>query len=81
MNDDELGFGVRATRLIVKGEYLYELSGLLAIDNNTPHTRLSESTPFGFGDSSQDVRVLFGPIRFVNHQCIGFNAEVSPSNV
>lgn len=76
MNDNELGFGVRATRPIVKGEYLYELSGLLAIDNDTPHTRLSESTPFG--DLPQDVRILFGPIRFVNHQCIGFNAEVSP---
>ena len=77
MNDDkygDLGFGVQATRAIGEGEYVYELSGLLSIDNNTPHTRLSESTPFG--DSSQDLRVLFGPIRFVNHQCINFNAEV-----
>jgi hypothetical protein len=75
MNDGHMGFGVRATKDIVKGEYVYELSGLLAIDNDTPHTHLSETTPFG--DSSQDVRVFFGPIRFVNHRCINFNAEVS----
>jgi hypothetical protein len=73
--NQQLEFGVRAARAISEGEYVYELSGLLAIDNDTPHTRLSESTPFG--GSSQDNRVLFGPIRFVNHQCADFNAEVS----
>lgn len=82
MTDDKeghLGFGVQATRDIVKGEYVYELSGLLAIDNDTPHTRLSETTPFG--NSSEEQRVFFGPIRFVNHQCIDFNAEVSHLDV
>ena len=73
-NYGQLGFGVRAMRAISKGEYVYELSGLLAIDNDTPHTRLSESTPFG--DLTRERRVLFGPIRFVNHRCIDFNAEV-----
>ena len=75
LNDGHIGFGVRAMKDIVKGEYVYELLGLLAIDNDTPHTRLSETTPFG--NSSEDVRVFFGPIRFVNHLCVNFNAEVS----
>ena len=49
MDDKEghLGFGVQTTKDIVQGGYVYELSGLLAIDNDTPHTRLSETTPFG----------------------------------
>jgi hypothetical protein len=70
-----LGFGVRAAQKIHKGDYIYELSGMLATDNDTPHTRLSETIPFG--GASQDQRVLFGPIRFVNHRCVHFNAEVS----
>lgn len=69
-----LGFGVRAAQNIQKGDYIYELSGLLAADGATPHTRLSESIPFG--NAGQDRRVLFGPIRFVNHLCVHFNAEV-----
>ena len=75
MKDKSLGFGVKATRAINQGDYVYELAGLLATDNDTPHTRLSETIPFG--SSSQDIRVFFGPIRFVNHECVNFNAEVS----
>jgi hypothetical protein len=78
MKDNSLGFGVKAMRAINKGDYVYELAGLLATDNDTPHTHLSETTPFGA--SSQDIRVFFGPIRFVNHECIDFNAEVSKFN-
>jgi hypothetical protein len=75
MKDNSLGFGIKAMRAINKEDYVYELAGLLAIDNDTPHTHLSETTPFG--GSSQDIRVFFGPIRFVNHECVNFNAEVS----
>ena len=70
-----LGFGVRAAQNIHQEDYVYELSGMLATDNETPHTRLSETIPFG--STNQDQRVLFGPIRFVNHRCVHFNAEVS----
>ena len=48
---------------------------MVATDNNTPHMCLSETIPFG--GASQDQHVLFGPIHFVNHRCVHFNAEVS----
>lgn len=73
----ERGFAIHARRSIQKNEVIYELIGMMPLDNNSPHSRLSEITPHpAHNQSPQDLRILFGPIRFINHLCLHFNAEV-----
>ena len=73
-----IGFAIHARRLIRKGEAIPELIGMMPMDNDTPHTNLSSIQPhFSQNQDHRSERVLFGPIRFINHLCINFNAEVS----
>ncbi|KAJ7873255.1 hypothetical protein B0H14DRAFT_3560037 [Mycena olivaceomarginata] len=67
-------FGIIAKHPIAKGEKIYELAGQLSKDSVDDQkqditTHLSEMYAW---DKSR--RVLFGPIRFVNHSC-HYNAE------
>ncbi len=76
--DHQKGFSIFARRDLEACEVLYELVGLIPEDTRASHSQLSEIMPH----QSQVVnarkgRILFGPIRFVNHDCITFNADVS----
>jgi hypothetical protein len=64
------GFGIVASVPLLAGEYIYELTGLLSVDGNAEHTRLSEIRA-----ADNTVRILFGPLRMLNHDC-NPNAEV-----
>ena len=76
-NNGERGFAIHARRTIQKNEVIHELIGMMPLDNDTPHSRLSEITPHPVHNQShEDPRILFGPIRFINHLCLHFNAEV-----
>jgi len=71
-------FGIRAAREIKKNDIIHELIGLMPMDNETPHTRISEITPSsGQNQPTDALRILFGPMRFVNHLCSNSNASVS----
>ncbi|KAF8964935.1 hypothetical protein BDZ97DRAFT_1918635 [Flammula alnicola] len=71
----ELGFSIQAKKDFKKNEIIYELLGLMPMDNETPHSRLSEVRVHSSQNQpSGSVRVLSGPIRFVNHLCKEFNA-------
>jgi hypothetical protein len=70
-------FGVEACRKFCTGEYIYELVGLVPIDGKAKHTELSVTTPHIDQGEALEPRVLFGPIRFINHHCKDSNVEVS----
>lgn len=70
--DGHLQFAVVAQRDIDPLEELWDLMGIMPIDSNGQHTKVSEMAPEGGG-----ARPLIGPIRFANHQCRSFNCEVS----
>jgi hypothetical protein len=70
----EFGFGIVASVALLAGEYIYELMGLLSVDGNAVHTRLSEIRA-----ADKTVRILCGPLRMLNHDC-NPNAEVSHSS-
>ncbi|KAJ3529719.1 hypothetical protein NMY22_g8883 [Coprinellus aureogranulatus] len=70
------GFAVTARYDIPKLQYLWELVGLMPGDNDTAHSDLSAITPFHEQDQPVDAeRVLFGPLRLVNHRCKEYNIE------
>ena len=70
-------YGILATRDIKKNDIIYELIGLMPIDNDTPHTRMSEITANPCQNQPIDaLRILFGPMRLVNHSCTKSNAAV-----
>ncbi|KAF9522475.1 hypothetical protein CPB83DRAFT_899611 [Crepidotus variabilis] len=72
--DKVKGFAIHSTKFIPKDFTIKELVGLMPYDNNTAHTRLSEITPAPSQDQQLgQVRILFGPIRFINHLCVNFN--------
>lgn len=76
-----LGFSVVARKNLPEGIYIYELTGMMAADGEAIHSRLSEITPY---PSQRKVkgcqpRVLFGPARFINHDC-NPNVEVCSSS-
>lgn len=71
------GFGIEASVDLSKGEIIYELAGLTATDSKTPHSELSAIMTHPSQGMVEKSRILFGPIRFVNHLCSNFNAEVS----
>ncbi|KAJ7872621.1 hypothetical protein B0H14DRAFT_3563205 [Mycena olivaceomarginata] len=58
------GIGIVASVALLAGEYIYELMGLLSVDGNAVHTRLSEIRA-----ADQTVRILCGPLRMLNHDC------------
>ncbi|KAJ7806189.1 hypothetical protein B0H14DRAFT_3152985 [Mycena olivaceomarginata] len=58
------GFGIVVSVPLLAGEYIYELTGLLSVDGNAEHTRLSEIRA-----ADNTVRILFGPLRMLNHDC------------
>ncbi|KAJ7875941.1 hypothetical protein B0H14DRAFT_2568535 [Mycena olivaceomarginata] len=60
----EFGFGIIASVALLAGEYIYELMGLLSVDGNAVHTRLSEIRA-----ADKTVRILCGPLRMLNHDC------------
>ncbi|KII82902.1 hypothetical protein PLICRDRAFT_527696 [Plicaturopsis crispa FD-325 SS-3] len=68
--DGHLQFAVVAQRDIDPLEELWDLMGIMPIDSNGQHTKVSEMAPEGGG-----ARPLIGPIRFANHQCRSFNCE------
>jgi hypothetical protein len=70
----EFGFGIVSSIALLAGEYIYELMGLLSVDGNAVHTRLSEIRA-----ADKTVRILCGPLRMLNHDC-NPNAEVSYSS-
>lgn len=70
-NENGRGFKVIATRDILNGEILIECCGLTPVGGNASHTYLSAIKRDQGGD-----RILAGPCRFLNHDCINFNCDV-----
>lgn len=72
------GFGIVARRFLHKDEYIYELPGMIA-KSSVPkiQSMLSKIIPHHVQNQGSEERVLFGPLRFVNHQCEGYNVSVS----
>ncbi|KAJ7856945.1 hypothetical protein B0H14DRAFT_2752016, partial [Mycena olivaceomarginata] len=66
------GFGITASVPLPANEYIYELAGLILVDGNAEHTRLSQ-----YEATDKTVRILIGPLRMVNHNC-NPNAEYLP---
>ncbi|KAJ7829588.1 hypothetical protein B0H14DRAFT_3143865 [Mycena olivaceomarginata] len=66
------GFGIAASVPLTAKEYIYELAGLISVDGNAEHTRLSE-----YEATDKTIRLLIGPLRMVNHDC-NPNAEYLP---
>lgn len=75
--DKKKEFGVQASRKFCKGEYIYVLVGLMPTDSLAKHTELSAMVPHKDQEETMESRVLFGPIRFINHHCEMYNVEVS----
>ena len=72
------GFSIIARRDLQPGELIYELVGLIPKDNQAAHTQLSEIIPHPSQvKRARKPRILFGPIRFINHDCQAINADVS----
>ena len=73
----ELGFSVVAKIDLPEGVYVYQLFGMMAADSEAIHSRLSEIIPYtSQRKKGKHPRVLFGPARFINHDCCP-NVEVS----
>ena len=76
--EETLGFAIHATRPIPKGLRISELVGMMPSDNKWPSSDVSRIKPSAAHNQSNRVeRVLFGPIRFVNHICAMPNVEVN----
>ena len=75
--DGDLGFSIIATRNIKFNEPIYELTGAMPGDYETPHSELSAITPHE-DHSLPDFasRIFFGLVRFMNHLCQDFNTEI-----
>jgi hypothetical protein len=71
---------MEASRAFRPGEYIYELAGLVPTDNLADHTNLSVITPHADQGEVLEPRVLFGPIRFINHHCVSHNVQVCKSH-
>ena len=72
-----LGFAIRAATDIAEGTELRELVGLMPRDGRARHSEVSCIQPSSEHNQSSKVqRVLFGPIRFLNHICGNPNTEV-----
>lgn len=75
-----LGFSVVAVKDLPKGAYLYQMFGVMAADTEAAHSKLSEITPYPsqMRTKGKEPRVLFGTLRFINHNCSP-NVEVCSS--
>ena len=72
------GFGIIARRPIQNKEYIYELPGMIAKSARPSiQSKLSIIIPHHSQKQGKEERVFFGPLRFVNHLCEGFNVMVS----
>jgi len=69
-------FGVKACRVFHVGEFIYELAGLVPKDNLADHSNLSCILTHVDQAEPLEDRVLFGPIRLINHHCTGSNIQV-----
>ncbi|KII86353.1 hypothetical protein PLICRDRAFT_43942 [Plicaturopsis crispa FD-325 SS-3] len=69
-------FAVVASAPIPGGVTVYEMLGLMAINDDCPHTNLSVMLPDPMQTGHQGPRIMIGPLRFVNHICEGANAEI-----
>jgi hypothetical protein len=69
-------FGVKATRNLLQDEFIYELAGLIPTDGLAAHSNLSTVTPHPDQGEGTESRVLFGPIRYINHHCTSYNVQV-----
>lgn len=71
------GFAIHAAKAIEKGHAIHELIGLMPKDGKAKHSEVSSVKPSVYHNQSTRVeRVLFGPIRFLNHICSTPNTEV-----
>ncbi|KAJ2912799.1 hypothetical protein MD484_g7604, partial [Candolleomyces efflorescens] len=74
--DRTWGFGLVATRRICKGSTLWEALGMCPGDFSASHSELSCITiAKGQNQPAGAKRVMYGPLRMVNHRCRSFNAE------
>jgi len=74
---DQRGFGIIATRAIQQNELIYELPGMIASSARPAiQSSLSIIIPHRCQEQGTEERVLFGPLRFVNHMCNGSNIMV-----
>jgi len=72
------GFGIISRRFIQKNEYIYELPGMIAKSSRPSiQSKLSIIVPHHGQKQGKEERVLFGPLRFVNHICEGYNITAS----
>jgi hypothetical protein len=65
-------FGITARVDLEENKCLFELAGLVPIDDNAEHTSLSEI----HRSNHRQARLLAGPIRYINHVCGPPNAQV-----
>lgn len=71
------GFGLFARRPIAKGSTVWEAVGMCPVDGSSSHSELScIKTAEGQNLPAGSERVMYGPLRMVNHRCRTFNAEV-----
>jgi hypothetical protein len=76
--EDTLGFAIHAVMPIKSQQVIYELVGLKPGDGKAENSQVLDIKPSPNPNQSTDVkRLLFGPIRFINHICSMPNAEVS----
>lgn len=75
--DQGLGFALYARRRIPEGAIIWEGIGMCPGDSNCPHSDLSCITIApGQNQPAGSERILYGPLRMVNHRCQTFNAQV-----
>jgi len=76
--DGSRGFGILAQRTIQENEYIYELPGMIAKSARPSiQSNLSIIIPHHCQKQGTEERVFFGPLRFVNHLCLGYNVMAS----
>ncbi|KAF5335574.1 hypothetical protein D9611_003080 [Ephemerocybe angulata] len=68
------GFSLFARRDIPKGSYVWEAMGMVPADNASTSTLLSTTeTTAEQNQPSGEERVLYGPVRMINHRCKTYN--------
>lgn len=70
--ESKRGFLIQARKALEAGEYLPELLGISPCDQEVITSHLSEI----FFRAGEQPRILTGPLRFINHNCREYNAEV-----
>ncbi|KAJ3515190.1 hypothetical protein NMY22_g14514 [Coprinellus aureogranulatus] len=74
--DRAFGFGLFARQPIPANTELWEGLGVMPYDNSTPTTNLSLITVADGQDQRPGLaRILYGPMRMVNHLCRTYNSE------